>query len=221
MDFQKALDLFQRKSVLHHVEGFPKPFKFYPVSVAQLYRMQTMFNPLIEAVRVWMLRATDVEHIEQQEQQLDDLGNPVHVTVVKRAGSIDPALAQQRSEETKKALSSVVEELFSEENKAVLGGLLADSLRDLFPRPVEDEDVIKFFNEMDVDAMVSFARGFVKANTKVLGPFVKRIQDKWEGLVDQAVSATSEQLSEEIPQAQERSGSEKDKPEDLSLDQTM
>lgn len=218
----KALSLFKRKSIPHEVDGFPHKLNFWPVSLGQLYEMQTMFNPLLEAIRVIMIRNADVSKVQQTEQMMDEEGRPTGVTIVNQTGEINPVLAKQRAEETKVALNTVLGELFSGENKAALAGLLADSLRDIFPRDADEEDKVEFFEAMDTVALVGFVQGFIRANAKVLGPFADRIKAKAGAMMDKALSAASEQSFEESPESDESdTESGKTPVEELSLDPTI
>lgn len=216
----KALSLFKRKSIPCEVDGFEKKLNFWPVSLGQLYEMQVMFNPLLEAIRVIMIRNADVSKVHQTEQSMDEEGRATGVTIVNQTGEINPILAKQRAEETKEALSSVLSELFSGENKAALASLLADSLRDIFPRDADVEDKVAFFDQMDTVALVGFVQGFIRANAKVLGPFADRIKAKVEEVMDKALSTASDQPFEESP-ASDESSSESSAHEELSLDPTI
>jgi len=216
----KALSLFKRKSVSCEVSGFEKKLNFWPVSLGQLYQMQSMFNPLLEGIRVIMIRNADVSKVHQTEQMMDEEGRATGVTIVQQTGEINPILAKQRAVETKDALNSVLSELFSGENKAALASLLADSLRDIFPRDADEEDKVEFFEQMDTVALVGFVQGFIKANAKVLGPFAERIKAKAEEVMNKALSAASDQSFEESP-ASDDNVTEQSKPEVLSLDPTI
>jgi hypothetical protein len=216
----KALSLFKRKSVPCEVDGFEKKLAFYPVSLGQLYQMQSMFNPLLEGIRTIMIRQADVSKVEQTEQLMDE-GSVTGVTIVKQTGEINPILAKQRAAETKEALNSVLSELFSGENKAALAGLLADSLRDIFPRDADEDDKVEFFEQMDTVALVGFVQGFIRANSKVLGPFAERIKAKAEEVMNKALSAASDQSFEESPESDESSSENVSTPEVLSLDPTI
>lgn len=193
----KALSRFQRKSISHEVDGFPDKLSFWPVSMLQLYEMQTVFNPLLEAIRTIMIRKADVSKVEQTEQMMEE-GKVTSVTIVNQTGEIDPILAAQRSAETKESLQAVLNELFCGDNKLALASLLADSLRDIFDRDADDADKLAFFDEMDVRAMAGMVGGFIQANAKVLGPFADRIKAKAKKALDEALSEASEQSSEEV-----------------------
>ncbi|KKM64757.1 hypothetical protein LCGC14_1498120 [marine sediment metagenome] len=213
----KTLSLLKRKSVSFKVDGFEKAFNFWPVSIGQLYEMQTVFNPLLEAIRTVMVRTADVSKVNQTEQMMDEAGGVTGVTIVNQVGEINPILAKQRSEETKVALQQIMSELFSDENKVALAGLLADSLRDVFPRDCDSEDKIAFFEQMDIVAMIGFVQGFVRANVKVIGPFADRIKAKIEKAVNKALSEASEQPFEVSPESEETEARQ----EELSLDPTI
>lgn len=208
----KALSRFKRKSIPHTVDGFHDKLNFWPVSMSQLYDMQTVFNPLLEAIRVIMIRNADVSKVNQTEQMMND-GQVTGVTIVNQTGEINPVLAAQRATETKEALQKVLSELFSGENKLALAGLLADSLRDIFPRDAGDDEKLTFFDAMDLPAMAGMVGGFIQANAKVLGPFAERIKAKAIRAIDEALSEASEQSSEEVAQRVTDEG--------LSLDPTI
>ncbi len=127
----------------------------------------------------------------------------------------------QRAEETKVALQTVLSELFSGENKAALAGLLADSLRDIFPRDADEDDKVTFFESMDTVALVGLVQGFIRANAKVLGPFAGRIKAKAEEVMNKALSAASDQSFEESPASDENVTETENVPEELSLDPMM
>ena len=213
----QALSRFKRKSIPCVVDGFEKPLNFWPVSLGQLYEMQTVFNPLLEAIRTVMVRNADVSKVHQTEQMMDEEGRATGVTIVNQTGEINPVLAKQRSEETKAALQQIMSELFSDGNKTVLACLLADSLRDIFPRDCDEEDKIEFFEQMDTVALVGFVQGFIRANSKVLGPFAERIKAKAERIMEKALSEASEQPFEASQGSEETETSQ----EELSLDPTI
>jgi len=97
---------------------------------------------------------------------------------------INPDLAILRAKQREKSVQGAVTSLFSDKNRAAIGELFMDSLKDDFPRgkkrPVDE--CLAFVDEMDLPIFIEFFRGLAEANAKVFGDLGKElgraVQDK-------------------------------------------
>lgn len=119
---------------------------------------------------------------------------------------INPDLATMRGKQREKAVHGAIQALFDPKNRAAIGELLMDSLKDEFPRgqkrPVDECQ--EFVDQMDLPTFIEFLRGLAAANAKVFGDLGKElgraVQDKAKELLGTgAEDPDEEEPNEEQP----------------------
>jgi hypothetical protein len=97
---------------------------------------------------------------------------------------INPDLATLRTNQRERSVQGAIKSLFSDANRAALGELIMDSLKDDFPRGKKRpaEECLEFVDSMDLPTFVEFLKGLAEANAKVFGDLGKElgraVQDK-------------------------------------------
>ena len=106
---------------------------------------------------------------------------------------INPDLAALRTKQKEKALHGAIQAIFDPKNRAAIGELLIDSIKDVFPRGKRRpaEECQEFVDEMDVPTLIEFLKGLAEANAKVFG-------DLGKGLGRAAQAKAKELLGEEV-----------------------
>lgn len=118
---------------------------------------------------------------------------------------INPDLAAFRSTQRENAVKGAVDALFDEKNRAAIGELLMDSLKDDFPRGTKRpvDECLAFVDEMDIPTFIEFLKGLAEANSKVFGDLGKElgraVQGKAGELLGKLGTEESAEASEEQP----------------------
>lgn len=144
------------------VEIDNREFKFYPISVKAALKLRLVAAPIVTALSTLF------------GGQESDTGKKVReITGQGRETIIDPIaadLATLRADQRERSINSVVETLTDEGTLTIVGALLADSLRDVFPRDVKEVVVTDWVKGLDLDKLVEFVKGLMKGNERVFGP---------------------------------------------------
>ena len=169
MSWKDKLSFIAPQFIEHEVQG--TVLHFYPISVKNAFRIRSVAQPIARALTT-LLTKNDGDQAQKIRTKLKD-GKVEDQDIQTEAISKD--LAELRSREKEKAVSDAVMVLFDSDNSAVIGTLLTDSLRDIFPRDISIQESKDFVDKMDITVLSEFLVGLAKANQKVLGPFAKRV----------------------------------------------
>lgn len=103
-----------------------------------------------------------------------EVGEILTKTVVE---PINPDLAALRVKQRAGAVQGAIETLLSKANRAAIGEMLMDSLKDDFPRGKKRpaDECLEFIDSMDVPTLVLFLKGLAKANAEVFGDLGKAL----------------------------------------------
>ncbi len=119
--------------------------------------------------------------------------------------AINPDLEEVRVSRRQRAVEGAISACFDEKNRAAVGDLLMDSLKDNFPRGEKRprEECLSFIDQMDPPTLTQFLQGLAMANAKVFGDLGKELR--------QAVQAKAEELlgkaaPKESPEDQQTDG---------------
>lgn len=186
---REKLSLLTKKSVAREIDG--QTFNFYPISVGMLFQLRTAMGPLLGIVRGFFQGqggdgARTVEKLKTKdgEKEVTTLAAPT-LEVLKF-----------RDEQQRREGSELVANLLSEENKALFGRVLADSLRDDLGPNITDDEAREFISGLDLAALGQFLGGFMAANVKVFGPLAgaaeKLLRQKLQGVVAPAAETPNQ-----------------------------
>lgn len=172
------------KRTTHEVSGVE--WQFYPISVDCAIKLRSLGGPLVSALTVLFARnSNDVRQIvrEFDASATESAGRE---SVVE---AISPELATLRSKERRDALKEAVDTVFDPENKNMVGQVLMDSLRDMFPRDTRRDwpPAQEFMKHFDVVTLREAVVGLIKANVEVFGPFAKKITEVIDTVLSKAI----------------------------------
>lgn len=172
--------------------------KFYPVSVGKLFELRAIAQPLAKALMTLMAQNGNDSHLHRGA---DDEGNPFE-SVSPPTTEIIKLRYQQQAESIKELTGA----LSSEENLGIVGGILIDSMRDVFPPGDEGNPTAKeFITETPAPALPALIRGVIKANEGVLGKFLGNAGSLLENAVEK-VAAKAAAMSETPSDEQKKTG---------------
>jgi len=168
--------------------------RFYPISVKAMFRLRQIGKLLARSLSV-LFQPTDRQgntisaHPEDcsttSEVYKDPDGTKVEKTSV---GAVSLDVARLRSEERARAFEELVDALSDEKNLYVVVGIMADSLRDEFERPVGDGRIKEVVDTIDLEVLSQYLVGVMKANAKVLTPFLELFRTTRSLIGDEAGS---------------------------------
>ncbi len=154
---------------------------FYPISLGLAFRLRDIGKPLAKALSVLFAdRSHDTGTVDRQvsSTQRDAQGNVIYdrETILE---PISDKLAALRVEQRSKAIEDLIEAVTSDNNLGVLGDLIVDSLRDLFPREAKDNPKgLDLLKDPDVNMAVlrDMILGMAKANRQVFDPLLRAVE---------------------------------------------
>lgn len=145
---------------------------FYPVSVAAAFKLRKAGKLLVKALSYFFAdNGRDSDTIIRKIKSPDTESSEENYLAPK------VELAKLRQEQKDKAIEDLIDAITEPENMAMVGLLIMDSLRDVFPRDKKREwpPGSEFIESMEVTQIVPYIVGLAKANKKVLGPLADRL----------------------------------------------
>ncbi len=146
-----------------------KLLRFYPISVKSAFRVRSIAQPIAKALAS-LLGKHDNDVAQKVKTKMRD-GKVEDQDIQTEA--IPKEIAELRSKERERAVSDAVMVLLDPDNSVIIGMLLADSLRDNFPRDIMVADAKEFVDELPAPVLTEFLVGLALANKKVLGPLAE------------------------------------------------
>lgn len=181
MKFKSKLALLTRKTITKEIAG--QSFVFYPVSVPMLFELKSTMKPLMSAFQLLFSKRQEqlgAQTVEETRDPsfLDKDGRPgVVVSRVTHLGAPDLGLIQAQADREDKMLAQAIDTILCDQNRLLLGRVLADSLKDEEIRT--DADVAEFIKDpaFDLPLLIQFLSGFFQVNASVFGPFAERVKE--------------------------------------------
>lgn len=175
MKFKEKLALLRRKTESREIQG--QTFTFHPISVGMLFELRTSMKPLMKG-----LKALFSKQEAAGSQTVEETRDPMTGAVLGRVthlGAPSLEMAEFHQAKADKDITEAIDAVLGEDNRVLLGRVLADSLRDLFDGKPADEEVEAFIADeaMDLPTLVELLQGFFQVNSKVFGPFAERVRD--------------------------------------------
>jgi len=165
------------KYVEHEVNGLV--LRFYPGSLRLLGRLRTISKPLVGAISTFFQNSDLLTRKVMRDFQSPQ-GEASSETTL---DPISPELLKNIDLRREGAIDQVFQAITSEENRAVIGEIIMDSLREEFPRKPKAEQIREFVDDPDLDVAttVQLLTGVAMANKGLFGPLAeplaKRIQE--------------------------------------------
>ena len=155
-----------------------RTFRFYPVSVRMLFRLQQVAKPLAKAVAaIWLPIGRECERVEEQLAQGDDSIRKV------REAPIDAGMAKIKLEQRAHAIEQLFDAFGQESNQRLLAMLIMDSLRDeSWSRPAKTDEADAFLDSVSFPTLVRMVAAAWEASVEALGPFGGKASQALAGL---------------------------------------
>lgn len=150
-----------------------KTVTFHTCSVRTCARLSSFISKMAGHLSVLMTSENRDQGKVEEDYQTKE-GEIIQKTIV---DPINPDLAELRVAKRKKAVEEAFSELMSEPNRALIGDLLMDSLKENFPRGEKRpaDECLEFVDSMDVPTFIQFLIGLAAANAKVFGDLGKEL----------------------------------------------
>jgi len=174
--------LFEKKYVERQIGE--ATWRFYPVSVARLFQLRETIKTICGSASA--LFGSNKDDCGQQIEKITSNDGEIQRTNVE---AIQPALAELRAKQRREGIRESIDSLLSDQNKLAIGRLLADSLREEFPRNPKDEEIVEFIDGLDLGQMVEMLMGFAAANAKVFGPVGEKMRGALQSKLDELVQS--------------------------------
>lgn len=146
-----------------HKEKMPSgsELTFYPVSLRTAFLLRSVIGPIAEAVAV-LLSGKDLHTTVRSERTEES-----QVCLTPPSPELLNAVASMRSNAINKAILSITDP----KNVTVIGQILMDSLRDLFPKGATANPTPEaFMDTLELPMLTTLLIGVFKANKGVFGP---------------------------------------------------
>lgn len=171
------------KEIEHTVAG--TSVKFWPPSMRQVAKLRVVGGTLAKSlITLW---GTESEQ---------DTGKIVTDTET-MIQPIEPALAQLRQKQRAEAVEEAIGSLLSSETLGVVGELLIDSMREVFPPEGTHPPGLEITNSMTPQELKECLHGLIKANSGAFGPFASSVGKVLNHLVSAGQELINKKTSNE------------------------
>lgn len=187
-NWKNKTNVFAKKFVARQIGD--TTWNFYPVSVGRIFELRETISSLFTAASA--LFASNKDDVGQEIEKITQQGGEIQRTNI---SAISVELATLRDKQRKESIAAAVEALLSDNNRLMLGRLIADSLREEFDRNAPDKEISDFMDALDLGTLIEFLMGFVETNAKVFGPLGERlratVQSKLSALAPESPAASA------------------------------
>jgi len=149
-----------------------RSLRFYSISIRGAFKIRVLGKSLAATIAT-LFGGIGREATLTRRDFKNDLTGEVGSEVV--AAAIDPKLAEIKLKARQQAIETLIDSLLDEKNADVIGGLLMDSLRDEFTRPIQPDDVKAFIAGLDTKTLMEMLAGLSEANKDQFGPLASRL----------------------------------------------
>ncbi len=183
-------------SVDREING--KTATFYTCSVRTCARLQGFLTTMAGHLSVLIGGNSANSQATVSEDWQDTDGAMVQKITTQ---AINPDLDELRTNRRQRAVEGAISACFDEKNRAAVGELLMDSLKDNFPRGVKrpKEECLAFVDEMDPPTLAQFLQGLAMANAKVFGDLGKGLGRAVQEQAEKLLGKSSEEKQTETP----------------------
>jgi hypothetical protein len=184
------LGFFRAKFIEKDLAG--TKIKFYAVRVPMVAELLAMSGPLATALTSLFSSDRGYRAVKQKENRVVD-GNNNATQVVSESES--PALPLEtikyQEQQKREAVTTLIDVLTGKDSNNILARFVCDSMRDEFPQGAVIQDVLEFWNGLDIDYAMLLVAGALEANAAVIRPFLGKAG---LNLRAEAASALSDKL---------------------------
>lgn len=168
------LGYFAPKFIEKDING--AKIRFYAVRVPMVAELLAMSGPLAGALTTLFSSDKNLRAIKSKEKRIVDGANNASQT---DSESESPAIPLEtlkyREEQQKQAVQTLVSVLTGKDSNNILARFVADSMREEFPNGAVIQDVLDFWNRLDIDFVMMFVAGALEANAAVIRPFLGKV----------------------------------------------
>lgn len=178
-DWRERVSYISPPTIEHAVCGQTQ--KFSPLSTPMLWKLRPIAPALGRAIAKFFavygpdVKAGDRTHSRKAVQAGEG------AQVENRDEAITPELARVRMEQVESATTELISTLLDPKNAEILGSLIFDSAREVFPRGADMKEIKEFVETCDVGALVEWLTGVGKANQRVFAPLIEALTAKTTG----------------------------------------
>lgn len=167
--------IFKSTAVPSEVAG--NMVNFYPPSLPVMFQLKSAASPLAKLLtNVWNRGGHDVVRMTQVSK--DERGTDVKVV---HESAISTDLAKLRSEQANSGIKDLLDQIFADQNRQLLGRVLMDSLRDDCPRKPTPKQIDEFMEDLDIVILGQMVQGMLRASKEAFRPL-----ERWvKTLIDQ------------------------------------
>ena len=181
-------DSFITPKAISHEVGGSKHF-FYPISIRRLARLKVLGGPVIKALTVFFAKDSDDVRKITTETEATKTEPSMAQCIIE---DIKPELATLRAKQKATAIDELLDALTAEQNIALVGEMIVDSMRELFPPESKDNpqglEVTTFFNVIQLREALT---GVFKANAEVFGPLTTKVTQAIKDVLQRTPGKTS------------------------------
>lgn len=189
MGWKEAYNVICSKPVTEEIRG--RKINFYPVSFGMAPKVKPFGKKVFTAISVLMQdTSTDAERSQKSvvaptpslvlpDKTVMAQSNSIQSTHEAKAISIQ--MAQHRDTRRDKAINDLLDAFF--DDLPFIAGVLADSMRDEFPRgtfsEVPQDQVQAFANDLDLPLAILLFKAWMKANKESVAPLVQLLPENF------------------------------------------
>mgnify|MGYP006274708185 CR=1 len=189
-DWRDKITAFAPNFITHQVNG--EDVRFYAISVGMMFRLKTIGRPLARSLAV-LFGKNDRDQATADRQ----VGEDREIVIE----AISEGLAKIRHEQKTEAIEGLIDGLTKDNNVEVIGEIIMNSMRDVFPPNDKSNPPAKeFMDSLPAPVLTALIVGVAKANKGVLGPLADQVADQMADSVARIAARNNE-----APASQEES----------------
>lgn len=196
MNDWKESPLFAPENNYHEVEIQGTTHKFWAICPTKIFKLRRLATPIAQALMAMRPGANDVTIVDRDIAN-DGSGGRGREIITE---GISPQLAKLRFEQQEAGLKSLIESLTDEANAAILGELIMDSMREVFPRTGKLPAGIEVVKGLQTAGrLLQVLRAIAVANAEVIDPLVARVAPSSSSMGDAVKAAESAVGAQSLP----------------------
>lgn len=198
VDWKAKIGCFTPNAITEKV--MDKDVQFYPVSVGIMFELRTIARPLAKALGVLFSKNENDYASKNIIMPKSAGGNDQEIAVE----AISEGMAKLRHTQREDAIEGIVISLTEPQHIEVVGKIIMDSMREVFPPGDPNQIPAKqFMNDLPLPALTGCLIGVGKANKGVFGPLADQVADLLKDSVDRIATlkkSNDENNKQESPQ---------------------
>ena len=164
---------------------------FYPVSVGKLFELRAVAQPLAGALMTLMSDTSNDSGVHRLTNEDGSFEESIMAPT--------PELTETRHKHQTVALAEMTEALTSPANLGIVGGILIDSLHDIFPSDGEgNPSGSEFISSLNAPDLPAFIKGLLQANKGALGELGGKTGGLLEAVIGKVKARAEEATNKEV-----------------------